>query len=295
MKDSRIVSVLTASLFGLSTAAFANVYSFTSLPGATLDGLPVSATAQFTTAPGTITLALTNNISNPTSVIQAISDIFFTASGVTGGGGLQTPTANLVTIGDDKSPLVGNPQWLLTNTSGNNYHLDALAGPATGPATLIIGPGPYTNANGSIDRNDPHNPFINTSATWTLAFAGATASTVISNVVFSFGTQPGENVPACRADPGRRLAVRFRLVGVGRDRPAPSRRSHARIAHRYLTRRVATCCAGKTKIEALNNSAPAQAPLRRGLSFAMQLSLVPERKAARPRSSPRTCRAWRSR
>jgi len=195
MKGSRIVSVLTASLFGLSTAAFANFYSFTSLPGATLDGLPVSATAQFTTAPGTITLALTNNISNPTSVIQAISDISFTASGVTGGGGLQTPTANLVTIGDDKSPLVGNPQWLLTNTSGNNYHLDALAGPATGPASLIIGPGPYTNANGSIDSNDPHNPFINTSATWTLAFAGATASTVISNVVFSFGTQPGENVP----------------------------------------------------------------------------------------------------
>ena len=86
MKRSRILSVVTASLFSLSTAAFANVYSFTSLPGATLGGLPVSATAQFTTAPGTITLALTNNISNPTSIIQAISDIFFTASGVTGGG-----------------------------------------------------------------------------------------------------------------------------------------------------------------------------------------------------------------
>ena len=176
MKGSRIPSVVTASLFSLSTAAFANVYSFISLPGATLDGLPVSATAQFTTAPGTITLALTNNISNPRSIIQAISDIFFTASGVTGGGGLKTPTANLVTIGSDSSPLVGNPQWLLTNTSGNNYHLDVLAGPATGPATLIIGPGPYTNANGSISGNNPHNPFINTSATWTLVFAGATAA-----------------------------------------------------------------------------------------------------------------------
>ncbi len=83
----------------------------------------------------------------------------------------------------------------MTNTSGNNYHLDVLAGPATGPATLIIGPGPYTNANGSIRDNNPHNPFINTSATWTLAFAGATAGTVISNVVFSFGTTPGANVP----------------------------------------------------------------------------------------------------
>ena len=72
--------------------------------------------------------------------------------------------------------------------------MDALAGPATGPATLIIGPGPYTNANGSITDNDPHNLFIDPSATWTLAFAGATASTVISNVIFSFGTTPGADV-----------------------------------------------------------------------------------------------------
>jgi len=112
----------------------------------------------------------------------------------TGGGGLQTPTANRVTIGDDNRLWSAIRSGLLTNTSGNNYHLDALAGPATGPATLIIGPGPYTNANGSITDNDPHNPFIDPSATWTLAFAGATASTVISNVVFSFGKQPGANV-----------------------------------------------------------------------------------------------------
>ena len=38
-------------------------------------------------------------------------------------------------------------------------------------------------------------------------------------------------------------------VGVGRDRPAPSRRSHARIAHRYLTRRVATCRASARRVD----------------------------------------------
>ena len=62
------------------------------------------------------------------------------------------------------------------------------------PAGLIIGPGPYTNANGSINDNDPHNPFVDQSATFTFAVTGATADTVISNVLFSFGTTPGTNV-----------------------------------------------------------------------------------------------------
>ena len=128
MKRSRILSVLTASLLSLSTAAFANVYSFTSLPGATLDGLPVSATAQFTTAPGTITLQLTTIFPIPGASFRP-SATFSSRRAGHGWGRSQTPTANLVTIGDDASPLVGNPQWLLTNTSGNNYHLDVLAAP----------------------------------------------------------------------------------------------------------------------------------------------------------------------
>jgi hypothetical protein len=231
MKSVQTLSV-AALLFSFSTVAPANVYSFTSLPGAKLDGKPVSATAEFTTSEDLITLKLTNNVANPTSIIQALSDIFFTASGVTGGGGLKTPSAyTLITIGTDASPLVGNPTWLLTNTSGNNYHLDVLPGPATGPATLLIGPGDYTNANGSIKNNSPHNPFLQTSATWTLAFPDATANTVISNVVFSFGTTPGNDigvpVPAAMWLFGSGLIglvaiARRRHGGVMRGSPAPA-------------------------------------------------------------------------
>jgi hypothetical protein len=66
----------------------------------------------------------------------------------------------------------------------------------TGPADLIIGPstgGVYSNANDSIAGNDPHNPFINQTATFVIA-TGATNGATISDVVFSFGTAPGDNV-----------------------------------------------------------------------------------------------------
>ena len=59
---------------------------------------------------------------------------------------------------------------------------------------MIIGPGPYTNAHASIAGNGPHKPFANQKVTFTLALAGVTASILISNVVFSFGTGTGTNV-----------------------------------------------------------------------------------------------------
>ncbi len=80
--------------------------------------------------------------------------------------------------------------WGLSNNSGV-YHLDILCGQGngcSGPAGLIIGPGPYTSANGSIAANKPHNPFADQTASFPLALTGATADTVISNVAFSFGT-----------------------------------------------------------------------------------------------------------
>jgi hypothetical protein len=57
-------------------------------------------------------------------------------------------------------------------------------------------PGPgnvYSNANGSIAGNGPHNPFLAENATFAITFFGVTQ---VSNVVFSFGTEAGTNVPA---------------------------------------------------------------------------------------------------
>ena len=86
--------------------------------------------------------------------------------------------------------------WALSNV-GSTFHLNVL-GTAIGPAHLIIG-GPdhssvYSNANGSIAGNGPHNPFLGLSAVFLIVDPGITADTQVSNVVFSFGTS-FNNVP----------------------------------------------------------------------------------------------------
>jgi hypothetical protein len=63
-----------------------------------------------------------------------------------------------------------------------------------GPSQTIIGPGPYTSANGSLSGNDPHNPFINQTATFTLVATGVTDSTTVTSAIFSFNTTAGDNV-----------------------------------------------------------------------------------------------------
>ena len=191
---------IAAAIFGLSSPAHGQTFTATG----SLDGHPINATATFVAGVDTVQVILTNLQANPVSIIQAISDVFFTATqggvALTTGTGFKTPSASYIAIGDNgaasAAPVPVN-NWVLTNTSGT-YHLDALCGPPSqcgGPSGLIIGPGPYTNANGSIADNKPHNPFIDQTATFTLALIGATAATIISNVVLSFGTD-GVTVPA---------------------------------------------------------------------------------------------------
>src|SRR5262249_5528632 len=56
------------------------------------------------------------------------------------------------------------------------------------------GSGPsYSNANGSIAGNGPHNPFLAESATFTLNVPGVTSASSISAVKFQFGTTDGSN------------------------------------------------------------------------------------------------------
>jgi hypothetical protein len=59
----------------------------------------------------------------------------------------------------------------------------------------------YSNANGSIAGNNPHNPFINQTATWTLNITGITANTIVTAATFSFGTTAGNNVPGVPSVP----------------------------------------------------------------------------------------------
>jgi hypothetical protein len=187
-----------------SAPARADIDTFVTPTGATTSGGPVNAEAVFTTGAGTITITLTNLQANPKDVAQAISDLSFTVSA---GSNLTlssatNPTVNLINIVNH----VGVPDG--TGVAGFAYSSTATTGlfeqlgSGTGPAQLIIGPGPYTNANGSINNNKPHNPFIDQTVTWTDFASGVTASTKITAATFSFGTTLGANlVPGVPATP----------------------------------------------------------------------------------------------
>jgi len=88
---------------------------------------------------------------------------------------------------------VASVGWLFSQSS-SIYKLDVLGGGA-GPENTIIGApasgGTYANANNSITGNDPHNPFLAQSATFTFSFTGgvtANSLSSLSNVMFQFGT-----------------------------------------------------------------------------------------------------------
>jgi len=191
-------------LAGLSSSAYSATACFATDPTVSCTGTAVStgnagldtnATATFTTGTNSITVTLANLFVNPESVSQLVSDVFFTVSGTATGGGQQTANASMVNVAGNgtASFTSGTTTWLLSNV-GNMFHLDVLGSGSSGPENLIIGPpgpgGTYSNANGSIAGNDPHNPFINQTVTFTLALAGVTAATTITDVAISFGTTP---------------------------------------------------------------------------------------------------------
>ena len=78
--------------------------------------------------------------------------------------------------------------WGVDLTAGTITLATAGTGSVGGkPIELIIGPGPYTNANPSITGR---NPQIEDTGVFNLAVGGITSSTTVTSAVFSFGTGP---------------------------------------------------------------------------------------------------------
>ena len=212
MKILRYIIICAA--VSCASVAYADFFTFSTPAGATAGGQPVNATAIFNTLSGVVLVTITNNQANPTSIIQAVSDLFFDLSNVTSGTlatsqGLERTIAADGTFTDDGLVSTG---WALSN-SGSTFHLNVL-GTAIGPAHLIIGPpdnsGLYSNANGSIAGNKPHNPFLGGVATFSIFDPAISPDTQVSNVVFSFGTEAGTNVPST-PDSGATVT----LLGLG--------------------------------------------------------------------------------
>lgn len=183
--------------FVLVSAGMAKADSITFLTpaGSSTSGGAVDAKALFTTGDGTLSIELTNLLANPRNVAELISGLGFTLTNGATSGTLASSSAQQITINEDGSYTLGSTGstgWGLNDNVSGGLQLDALG--YSGPKGLIIGPGPYTNANRSIAGNRSHNPFLNGSANFLLNIAGVTVNTDITSATFYFGTTCGISV-----------------------------------------------------------------------------------------------------
>ncbi len=217
-----MVAVLIAVVMMVSGMARAHAELFSTPPGAQLNGLPVSVTAEFTLDPENdlINIVVNNLQANPKSVIQNLSDLAFVLSTGQSAGTLISSSGLERIVESNKSFIDGSSVstgWaLLENVSlpsGTGLWLNDLAPGAAGPTHTLIGPpggdDRYGNANGSIAGNGPHNPFLAGPVTFTLLVPGIDNSTRVADVEFSYGTTSGNNVSVPEPTPLLLLGAGF--------------------------------------------------------------------------------------
>ena len=186
---SGMVALLALAGLVLSSPASAVTVS------GTLSGLPVSGdvTAILNAGADTITFTVTNNISNPTSIIQSISDVDFRLSNTSLDATNVSVTGSLINIGPtgavtSAGSCTGACNFEITHSTflTGGFEVSSL------PEHTIIGPagagGVFTAANGSIAGNDPHNPFLATTATLVVFVPGLGPTDTITDLTLSFGT-----------------------------------------------------------------------------------------------------------
>lgn len=177
---------------------------------------------------GTVTITLNNNLTNAQviSVIQNVSAVYFQVSGYNGGavslsGSNSTQSTNIDNNGNAVLAGAVNPTGWAAGHSGSTITVCVVCafgvGPTAGPEQTIIGgtgSGAYANANGSIAGNDPHNPFLVGTVTFTLVVPGVTANSTFSNVVLQFGTEATPPQTQQVPEPASMLLLGSGLIGV---------------------------------------------------------------------------------
>ena len=191
---------------GLQASSFTYEATSTTVCGT---GLMCDGSATFTvTGTNTFTVTLNNLLTDITSAGQLVSDLYFSldASTVT----LDSSNGTFITVAADGTPTVGANgatgwgfgsnggtagTWLLCVICGNGVSADPGVPPSQG---IIDVQGSYSTANDSITGNGPHNPFIESGATFSFTtsadLTNATADT-FGDVALSFGTDFGTEVP----------------------------------------------------------------------------------------------------
>ena len=232
MRILRKVNLLAAGLsLTAAIAAQANTVTFMTPTGATAKGEMVDASAVLSTGTNSLSIALSNLLtaSQMHDAGQLLSDLSFTLVGTSSTGSVTSSTGTFISVGKPGGTVTSATSggtapdlvaWGLTN-SGSTYLLNGLAGkPSLTPANLIIGgtagsSTPYSIADGSIAGNPAHNPFVQGTADFMLSIPGVTATTNVSNVVFSFSTASGVNVTGVPSTSSVPEPATFGLFGLG--------------------------------------------------------------------------------
>ena len=183
-----------------ASVALANTDTFTAT-GTSSGGATQNASATFVTGTGTLSITLKNLLSNPRTIGQDISGIFFTLSSGATNGSLTSSSGIELNIARNGHYSIGptvSTGWALTS-SGGTLVLQVLNTPEA-PEHTIVGTssngtysgGIYSKANSSLTGNGPHNPFLESGATFNLAVLGATSSTRVTSATFVFNTVAGD-------------------------------------------------------------------------------------------------------
>jgi len=190
----------------------------------TLGGGQVNAQATFSidTVDKLITVTVLDMEQNPTDVGQLISSVQFTVSNISSG----TPTVQSsdgtteIDVGNTTSEAATSVTPLAMDWGVGRINTNVIAlcticpSGVTGdpPQQLLIGDpnssnNLYTNANGSINGNPAHNPFLLASGTntlgsisgysgsspqWTISIPTLAANSTVTSVTFGFGTTYGQ-------------------------------------------------------------------------------------------------------
>ena len=191
------------------------------ISGSAIDGSGhnIAATANFTFGAGTLSLILSNDISNLDwiSAGQALSDFTFTLSnGTTSGGSLNSISGNTIVIDtSDGSTSPGTPvqstDWQLQVQPGDTFHLTSLIGKQ--PDFMIAPAGSdYPNVNTGVGN---FNPYLLTGPVVFSITGDFTAATTISSASFSFGTGPETIVPGTPTPDSGTTAALLGLAMIG--------------------------------------------------------------------------------
>jgi hypothetical protein len=204
-KSRSVLTLTTAALLLGALPASASVVTETA-SGTGSDG-PLSASATLTSGAATISVSLTDLITNPRSAGQMVSDISFTLANTnplssvsilntTGSGPLiNVSSTGAVTPYTGTGTIAGN--WS-TNLSGSTITLESLGGGQ--PDFMIIGnASSYPNVNQGVQN---FNPYIQGTGVFNLSVPGVTSATTFSNVMFSFGTGPDTFLPGTPGNVG---------------------------------------------------------------------------------------------